>query len=143
MFCFHARSSRARVLLTARRMNDWQPTWWTNEHTSAWDRIKDAMKRDWEQTKHDLGSKKAPDLHQGVSDTVKQAAGKEPLPKDWSEAEAPLRYGYGARHHFKGRKWNDVENDLRTGWERDEAKLGRKWDDVKAAVHRGFHHDPV
>ena len=55
------------------------PTWWTAENDSAWDRTKAAFKRDWDQTKHDLGGKK-PDTDQQVSDTVKQAAGKEIIP---------------------------------------------------------------
>ena len=48
------------------------PKWWDDNKTSSWDRTKDAMKRDWEQTKHDFGGK-APDLDQDVNDTVKQA----------------------------------------------------------------------
>ena len=39
---------------------------------------KQALKNDWEQTKHDLGSDKAADLDQDAGDTLKQAAGKEP-----------------------------------------------------------------
>ena len=42
-------------------------------------KVKEALKRDWEQTKHDI-TRKGPDLNQDVSDTVKQAAGKEPIP---------------------------------------------------------------
>ena len=44
-------------------------------------RVKEALKRDLEQTKHDLTlGKKGEDLDQGVGDTVKQAIGKEPIP---------------------------------------------------------------
>jgi hypothetical protein len=42
-------------------------------------KVKEALKRDWEQTKHDI-TRKGPDLRQDVSDTVKQATGKEPIP---------------------------------------------------------------
>jgi hypothetical protein len=29
----------------------WQPKWWTEEtHGSAWSHVKEAIKRDWEQT---------------------------------------------------------------------------------------------
>lgn len=42
-------------------------------------KVKEALKRDWEQTKHDI-TRKGPDLDQDVGDTVKQAAGKEPIP---------------------------------------------------------------
>ncbi|MFL5320033.1 MAG: hypothetical protein ACJ790_10300 [Myxococcaceae bacterium] len=42
-------------------------------------KVKEAFKRDWEQTKHDI-TRKGTDLNQNVGDTVKQAAGKEPVP---------------------------------------------------------------
>jgi len=42
--------------------------------------VKEALKRDLEQTKHDFNKKKGADLNQGVGDTLKQAAGKEPIP---------------------------------------------------------------
>jgi hypothetical protein len=44
-------------------------------------RLGEALKRDVEQTKHDLSFGKAgTDLDQDVDETVKQAAGKEPIP---------------------------------------------------------------
>ena len=43
--------------------------------------VKEALKRDVEQTKHDLtGGKKGEELHQNAADTVKQAVGKEAIP---------------------------------------------------------------
>ena len=42
--------------------------------------VKEALKRDWEQTKHDFSKNKGHELHQDVGDTVKQAAGREPVP---------------------------------------------------------------
>lgn len=57
------------------------PSWWNNEHESAWDRVKEALLRDWEQTKADLtGQKSGRDLNQGIADTLKQAAGQEEVP---------------------------------------------------------------
>lgn len=45
------------------------------------DTAKEALKRDWEQTKSDLtGGKKGIDLGQEAGDTVKQATGSKPLP---------------------------------------------------------------
>ena len=41
---------------------------------------KDALERDWEQTKSDLPGLDGKDLDQDVDDTVKQATGKEPVP---------------------------------------------------------------
>jgi hypothetical protein len=55
------------------------PSWWTDKHTSAWDRVKEAFQRDWAQTRADF-SDKEPDLNQNVGDTVKQALGSEPIP---------------------------------------------------------------
>ena len=52
------------------------PNWWNDKHEGTWDRIKSAMKRDWEQTKADVSSK-GRDLDQDVGDTVKQAMGKQ------------------------------------------------------------------
>lgn len=98
------------------------------------------MKRDWEQTKSDVHVKDAKDLHQNVGDTVKQAAGKEPIPSSWDDAEVPVRYGYGAAHHHKNHDWNGVEADLRSEWDSESSHAKQKWDDVKASVHRGFDH---
>lgn len=44
--------------------------------------VKDAIKRDWEQTKHDFSKQHGQDLDQNVADTVKQAVGKEAVPAD-------------------------------------------------------------
>lgn len=45
------------------------------------DRVKEAIKRDVDQTAHDLTrGKKGADLDQDASDTIKQATGKEPIP---------------------------------------------------------------
>ena len=41
------------------------------------DNAKEALKRDLEQTKHDLPGLEGEDLDQDVDDTVKQAMGKE------------------------------------------------------------------
>ena len=57
------------------------PAWWRPEHQSLWSRVKDAMERDWEQTKADFsGGKNGADLNQHVGDTVRQALGQEPIP---------------------------------------------------------------
>jgi hypothetical protein len=44
------------------------------------ERAKEALERDWEQTKADLPGREGTDLDQDVDDTVKQALGKEPIP---------------------------------------------------------------
>ena len=60
------------------------PRWWREDHTSAWGRIKEAMRRDWEQTKHDFNKKAGAELNQDAGDTLKQMAGKEPVGGDWN-----------------------------------------------------------
>ena len=40
----------------------------------------EAMKRDWEQTKHDFNKKSGEELNQDADDTVGQAVGKKPIP---------------------------------------------------------------
>ncbi len=136
------------------------PKWWNDQHTSAWDRVKSAMKRDWEQTKADF-SKRGRELDQDVDDTVKQMAGKQPIPprgqpnveqpstrvratKDsdwdsrWENVEPEYRYGVGARNHYASdNDWNDrVESKLKEEW--NDLKTGRTWDEVKDRVRRGW-----
>ena len=41
----------------------WQPAWWNEGHASAWDRVKEAMRRDWEQTKQDMKMKGGHELN--------------------------------------------------------------------------------
>ena len=129
-----------------------RPKWWNVEHDSAWDRVKDAMKRDWEQTKSDFtGGRKGRDLDQDVDDTVKQAAGKQGIPpmssknppdvddKDWRRVEDDYRYGVGARNYYGGtyKDWDDrLEGKLKEEW--TDLKSGRTWDEVKSYVRRGW-----
>src|SRR5262245_5030020 len=130
-----------------------QPKWWNKEHDSAWERVKEAFRRDWEQTKHDFGGD-APDLDQNVDDTVAQAAGSRPVPPphepNFDEYEPALRYGYAARRQYGTRytTWNlPLEKELRAdfgdedwdyyypairhGWEFDAKKSGRKGPVIK------------
>jgi hypothetical protein len=122
------------------------PKWWNEEHDSTWERVKAAMKRDWEQTKADVSSK-GKELDQDVDDTVKQAAGKQPIPPmgtpnpedDFKTNEEAYRYGVGAQEHYGSayRDWDDrLEGKLREEW--TDLKTGRTWDEVKAAVRRGW-----
>jgi hypothetical protein len=127
----------------------WQPKWWKPEtHGSGWERVKEALKRDWEQTKSDLhvGGR---DLDQDVGDTVKQMAGKEPVPNSknlgtdsWDDVEPAMMYGYGARQQYGSQynAWDDkLETQLRTEWDGGaRGTTGRTWDQVKAHVRRGF-----
>lgn len=57
-----------------------RPQWWTDKHSSTWDRVKAALRRDWEQTKADFSSNDGAELNQEIGDTVKQSVGKQPIP---------------------------------------------------------------
>jgi len=56
------------------------PAWWTDKHTTAWDHVKGALERDWEQSKADLSRNGGRKLNQTVGDTLKQSTGSEPIP---------------------------------------------------------------
>ncbi|HJQ37046.1 MAG TPA: hypothetical protein VKB93_07900, partial [Thermoanaerobaculia bacterium] len=75
-----------------------RPGWYTDESDSAWERVKTAFRNDWEQTKHDFGSKNARDLGQDVDDTVKQAAGAD---DGFENHEQAFQFGYGAQRQYK------------------------------------------
>ncbi|CAN5658844.1 hypothetical protein BH11MYX1_BH11MYX1_08940 [soil metagenome] len=123
-----------------------KPQWWTDKHEGTWDRIKDAMKRDWEQTKNDLSKKSGKDLDQSAGDTVKQAAGKEPIPgphhsnDKWDDVESGYRFGAGSHDQFQAEhpKWDDkLEHKLSGEW--TNLKTGKDWDSVKAHVKSAWH----
>jgi hypothetical protein len=127
-------------------MNQYRnPEWWDPSYDSAWERVKAAFKRDWDQTKHDFGGKQ-PDTDQDVDDTVAQAAGKQPIPprgiQTYEEAEHAYRFGYGARKRY-GRKysaWDDrLEARLEQDW-RDTAPE-YEWNRFRGAVRRGWDFD--
>jgi hypothetical protein len=118
------------------------PKWWNQEHESAWDKVKAAFKRDWDQTKHDFGGNE-PDTDQDVDDTVKQAAGKQPIPPrgqpTYEEHEDAYRFGYGARSHYgkQHRDWNEqLESQLRQDWEQTYADRG--WNQYRNSVRVGW-----
>jgi hypothetical protein len=109
-----------------------RPKWYTDEHDGAWQRVKAAFSNDWEQTKHDLGSKEARDLDQDVDDTVKQATGAE---DGFAKHENAFRFGYAAQRQYKTKHptWNsDLETDLRNDYgsefERDRAFIRRAYE---------------
>jgi hypothetical protein len=116
------------------------PTWWTKEHQSTWDRVKAALRRDWEQTKADW-STTGHDLNQGVGDTLKQAAGKEAIPPGWEAVEPSYRYGVAARRHYAAEypEWSP-KLEKRLGDEWTTLKHESKWEDVKASVRYAWDH---
>ncbi|HXC34758.1 MAG TPA: hypothetical protein VNV43_02725 [Candidatus Acidoferrales bacterium] len=98
------------------------PSWWTKDNDSAWDRIKEAFKRDWDQTRHDLGGKQ-PDTAPNVNNTVEQASGNQPIPPRgtpvYEDAGSAFRFGYGARSFYRQKypQWDaSLEAELRREW---------------------------
>ena len=123
------------------------PIWWNDKHEGTWDRVKSAIKRDWEQTKHDFSKKSGRDLDQSVGDTIKQAAGKEPIPpggapnpsdvdKEWDDVEPAYRYGVGARTYYGDEDWKKTEQRMSNEW--SSLDDDREWDDVKGEVRRAY-----
>ena len=155
----------ARLVLWAGPMNpttdpstaitqEWHPSYWVKDtHGSSWERVKAALQRDWEQTKSDLHAG-GQELKQELTDTVKQATGKDPIPADgvmnpdpvtkapiWAEAEQGVRYGYGARQQYTDEKWSDaLEVKLSTEW--NETQTGKPFATVRHFVRHGWNAKP-
>lgn len=107
-----------------------RPSWYTNDHDSAWERVKAAFRNDWEQTKHDFGSKTARDLDQDVDDTAKQAAGSADA---FENREQAFRFGHAAQRQYRSQypSWNnDLETRLREDYGSD---FDRDRDDIRHA----------
>jgi hypothetical protein len=121
------------------------PEWWNKENDSAWERVKAAFKRDWDQTKHDFGGKE-PDTNQDVDDTVKQAVGKQPIPPrrqpTYEDVEPAYRFGFGAKSHY-GKQystWDDkLEAQLKRDWE-SSYEGASDWPTTRQAIRRGWEY---
>jgi hypothetical protein len=129
-----------------KNMNQYKnPKWWTQENDSSWNRVKEAMKRDWDQTKHDFGGNE-PDTNQNVRHTVKQASGTETLPPRGATAydEPAYRFGYGARSKY-GEDYTDWDDDLeatlKADWETIAPERKQTWMQDRAAIRYGWDYD--
>jgi hypothetical protein len=123
-----------------------KPEWYTPADASAWDRVKEALRRDWNQTKHDVHAG-GHELNQKLGDTVAQARGQEALPRidapnppkvigSWEDAEVAIDFGYACRTHYGDEypKWSHgLESRLKSDW-----KGERSWDSVKLYVRHGY-----
>jgi hypothetical protein len=123
-----------------------KPDWYTPADASSWDRVKEALRRDWAQTKHDVHAG-GHELNQKLGDTVAQARGQENLPRidapnppkvigSWEDAEVAIDFGYACRTHYgdKHPKWShELESKLKSDW-----KGERSWDSVKLYVRHGY-----
>ncbi len=114
------------------------PKWWTERHSSAWERVKDAFRRDWMQTKSDFSVGDAQDLNQHVGDTLVQAAGTAPMPAADSKTRgsAPqdaAREAARAREHMTEvtRRSEDHVADARRVIDEQRNKLSEKLSDIQ------------
>ena len=125
------------------------PTWWTKDNDSAWERTKEAFKRDWDQTKHDFGGKQ-PDTDQNVKDTVKLSRRQCQHPSRRAACTHLRRSGNSVlrfrltrlRRHYRDKysKWNpEVENRLKEDW--TSANPDANWDTDRDAVQRAWDYD--
>ncbi|MGE4201805.1 MAG: ferritin-like domain-containing protein [Vulcanimicrobiota bacterium] len=130
------RAADERLSHIATHQIHWRASWWTREHSTAWQRVKTAFRRDWDQTKSRFRSDEGPG--QTAGDTLGQMAGTRPVPADAPlagfEADEPaFRYGYCAAIHYHDRDWGPaVEDSLRShyGGEYEPArgKIFAGWD---------------
>jgi hypothetical protein len=129
-------------------MNQYKnPTWWNQDNDSAWERAKAAFKRDWDQTKHDLGGDQ-PDTNQKIGNTTRQAAGKETIPPRgtpaFDEVEPAYRYGFGARSKYGHdyAEWDDqLESVLKNEWDQIAPHRRQTWMQDRAAIRRGWDYE--
>lgn len=139
------RERSKKQIMTTTQSN---PKWWTNENDSAWERVKAAFKRDWDQTKHDMGGDE-PETNQKAGDTLKQAAGKQAIPPRGQinyeqDVEPAYRFGYGARSKYgtDESEWNDAtESQLKQEWTDLYPTRKDRWQQDRESIRYGWDYD--
>jgi hypothetical protein len=123
-----------------------KPHWWTSEHDTSWDRVKAAIRRNWEETKQAF-TQPDPSTGQDVDDTVPAAESKEAVPRQgqpkFDDLEPAFRYGYAARRHYgqQSPEWDeDMERRLASEWG-TLYPTGIGWDYYRNAVRAGWEYD--
>jgi hypothetical protein len=119
------------------------PTFWTPTQQTAWERVRDAVRRDWIQTKADLGLPGGHDLAQTAKDTVKQAFGDRIIPGGeaagvrWDIARQAMRLGHGAATYWRDERWTEaLETRVKREW--NGLLTGVDYDDVRPLIVIGF-----
>lgn len=126
-----------------------EPTWWNDQHSRSWDRVKEAFSQDWPQIRAEFSTTRRYELRPGVTDTVKHAAGRDRIPPrgvvgesepGYDTAEPALRYGYGASaYYFDHDVWDaSLEAKLRDDW--SEVDSDEDWKTVRHNVRRGWEY---
>jgi len=91
------------------------PSWWQENHTSAWDTVKQAV-----------GAKPIPPIN----------APNPPDAAGYDDVEPAARFGFGARTQFTTERDDTVETKLRDDWKATGST--RTFDDVKPHVRSGW-----
>ncbi len=131
------------------------PAWWNESvHGTAWELVKEAMRRDWQQTKHDLGLG-GHELNQHATDTLLQAGGDARVPpidvpnppkvigvvEEWLEVEPLVDFGYAARREYgvDHPHWDAMlERKLRSDWIAAQEQAGHDWEAIVRHVRKGY-----
>jgi hypothetical protein len=122
------------------------PGWWSEHYDSRWNRVKGALRRDWEQTKSDVAGR-GHYLNQSAGDTVRQAAGRQVIPfedmptdrtlPDWLELEDAIRYGHAARQRYPDRPFDEIAPTLEREWHAMHTHL--LWERARIGVRFGWN----
>lgn len=112
-----------------------RPSWYTDDQDKSWGSAREAFRKDWEQTKHDFGSKTARDLGQDAGDTVREAT--TGVKNDFETHESSFRFGHAARSHY-GKTHPKWSNDLETNLRKD---YGNDYDRDKDYIRRAYEYD--
>jgi hypothetical protein len=113
----------------------------------SWERAKEALRRDWDQTKHDLHLG-GHELNQSADDTLAQAVGGMAVPPidranppnvitRWEDAEIAIGFGWAARSEYGDRypSWcRALERTLERDWKND----AMPWPTVVGLVRHGY-----
>ena len=105
------------------------PRWGTTVDASSWERVKEALRSDWEQTRAQFST---PSGRGG-----EERGEAERLMIDWGASEQAMRYGFAARVHFRahGGWCEEVESLLALDW---DGAWGQTWDQARSDVRRGW-----
>jgi hypothetical protein len=118
------------------------------EAYSVWNHIKTSIKRDWEQSKNDVGGSQ-PDTNLHVDNTARQASGNAVVAQlgqpTYDELELAYRFGYGAHAKCSSEypDWDDdLESRLKRDWRVMQPARKVKWEQDRAAIRYGWDYAP-
>jgi hypothetical protein len=124
-------------------MNQYQnPKWWSPDNDFAWDHVKLAMKRDWQNMKN--GNQ--PDSSRIADHTARQANGMEPIlplgKASFEEFEPACRFGFGARLKYDDEypEWDsNLEIQLAKDWRTLNPTRKQTWEQDRSAIRYGWN----